>query len=128
MQPISSEQAKLLSPKVLAFMGDAVHTIRVRTALCLGVKAKNVALHIKASKIVCATSQSKYADIIFEFLTEDEHSVFIRARNSKPNSIPKNASLGDYHKATAFEAVIGYLYLSGQTNRLEEIFNIVENA
>lgn len=127
MQKITAEQAKLINPQVLAFMGDAVHTMHVRTALCLGEQAKNFTLHIKASKLVCASMQCKYAEFLFPHLTEEEQAIFIRARNAKPNSTPKNASLNDYHKATAFEAVIGYLYLSGQDVRLEEIFKLINS-
>ena len=124
---LSDKDAKQLNPIVLAFVGDAVHTLFVRQKLVLGSDAKAGELHKIASKSICATHQSRVADSILPFLTEDESDIFKRARNAHTHSAAKNAQLGDYKKASGFEAVLGYLYLTGQEDRLAEIIEAGEN-
>lgn len=105
----------------LAFVGDAVYSLYVRTLFCTSTQAKSGELHKKSTRFVKATAQSVALDIIEPILTEKEKDVLRRGRNTKTNTVSKNASLADYKKSTAFEAVIGYLYLSGQKDRLNEI-------
>lgn len=105
----------------LAFVGDAVYSLYVRTLFCTSTQAKSGELHKKSTRFVKATAQSTALDIIEPILTEKEKDVLRRGRNTKTNTVSKNASLADYKKSTAFEAVIGYLYLSGQKDRLNEI-------
>lgn len=105
----------------LAFVGDAVYSLYVRTLFCTSTQAKSGELHKKSTRFVKATAQSAALDIIEPILTEKEKDVLRRGRNTKTNTVSKNASLADYKKSTAFEAVIGYLYLSGQKDRLNEI-------
>ena len=122
------EQAKMLSPLSLAFVGDAVYTLYARSKVIQHSDAKNGALHTEATKLVKASGQAEIADAILGLLTEEEMGVFKRARNSKTNSVAKNASIGDYKKATGFEALVGFLYLTGQDERLKFLINERENV
>ncbi|MBR5250497.1 MAG: Mini-ribonuclease 3 [Clostridia bacterium] len=118
--------AKAYNPIVLAYVGDAVHSLYVRHSLVLKSDAKAGDLHKKASKIVSAVSQSKLADLIYPILTEEEADIFRRARNSHTHSSAKNADIIDYKKASGLEAVFGYLYLTGQEDRLFQLFSYGE--
>ena len=109
----------MLSPLSLAFVGDAVYTLYAREKVIQHSDAKNGVLHGEATKIVKASGQAKSADALAGLLTEEEAGVFRRAKNSKVHSVAKHATIGDYKKATAFEALIGFLYLSGQDERLK---------
>ena len=119
--PVSNKEAQLMNVQVLAFVGDSVHTLYIRTMLSLYNDVKTENLHRKASEYVKASGQSEVIDNILKVLNEDELNVFKRARNYKTHSQAKNASLADYKKATGFEAILGYLYLTGQNSRLNEI-------
>lgn len=109
----------------LAFIGDAVWTMYVREFFLTHTNFKNNNLHRLTTKFVKATYQAKALDILTENLTEQEKDVARRARNTKMNTVSKNASLADYKKATSFEAVIGYVYLLGQFDRLQMFFEIL---
>ena len=117
------EQAKMLSPLSLAFVGDAVYTLYARSKVIQHSDAKNGALHTEATKLVKASGQAELANAILGLLTEEEMGVFKRARNTKVHSVAKNASMGDYKKATGVEALIGFLYLTGQDERLKFLLN-----
>ena len=117
------EQAKMLSPLSLAFVGDAVYTLYARSKVIQHSDAKNGALHTEATKLVKASGQAEMADAILDLLNEEEMGVYKRARNSKTHSVAKNASIGDYKKATGFEALVGFLYLTGQQERLKFLLN-----
>ena len=108
------------NPLVLAFVGDAVQTLFVRENLS-SADAKIAALHKSASQIVCAAAQAKRFDEIYTTLTDIEKDIANRARNAQHNTVPKSCTPGEYHKATALEAVIGYNYLSGNKERAKEI-------
>ena len=111
-------------PLSLSFIGDAVHTAYIRALLFkTEVYAKNGGLHLRASKLVCAKNQAEKALIMQEFLTEEELFIFKKAKNADTKNLPKNADLMEYHLATAFEAVIGFLYLAGCAERLEELLS-----
>ena len=120
-QIMSLSSARQLNPVVLAYIGDAVYSLYVRSKLVETTDYKAHVLHKKCSSIVCATSQSHLADEIVDRLSEDELDVYRRARNSHVHTSAKNATLGDYMKATGLEAVVGYLYLTGQEDRLGEL-------
>ena len=122
------EQAKMLSPLSLAFVGDAVYTLYARSKVIQHSDAKNGALHTEATKLVKASGQAEIADAILGLLNEEEMGVFKRARNSKTHSVAKNASIGDYKKATGFEALVGFLYLTGQEERLKFLINERESV
>ncbi len=115
--------AKQLSPITLAFIGDAVHSLYVREKLVFVKDDKGYNLNKKTSEMVRASAQADFLDKILPVLTEDEVSVFKRARNTKKGTRAKNASVGEYNKATGFEALIGFLYITGQTDRLNFLLN-----
>ncbi len=118
---ITEQESKQYSLVSFAFVGDAVHTLFVRTYLTSKTTALVNRLHTKTSKIVKASAQAKIWDYVAEVLTEEEETIGRRARNSGMNTKAKNAKIEDYKKATSFEAVLGYLYLTGKNNRLLEI-------
>ena len=110
-----------MSPLVLAYIGDAVHSLYSREKYALSTTFKPNKLHILVSNEVKAKAQAEKLEKIFESLNQDEKDIFMRARNTHVNTIAKNASKGEYLEATGFEALIGYLYLTGQNDRLKEI-------
>ncbi len=114
-------EVSAMNPIVLAFVGDAVHTLFTRTELVSFSDAKAGELHKLCSDKVKAASQARAADALMETFTEDEAAIFRRARNAKNNTVPKNADRTDYRKATGFEAVLGYLYLTGRHDRIRII-------
>lgn len=107
----------------LAHLGDAVYELMVRSWLCLHGKATNKGLHKAAITYVSAPAQAERMEKILPILTEEEQEVFRRGRNSHTAAIPKGASVGQYHTATALEALFGWLYLRGETERLNELFS-----
>lgn len=119
--PVDERTAYLMSPITLAFVGDAVQQLYIRGALALSTDKKNGELHKLASQKIKASSQADAAERLLSVFTEQEADVFRRARNHHSTSHAKNASIVDYKKATGFEAVVGYLYLSGNTERLSLI-------
>lgn len=123
---LSEKEILGLNPLVLAFVGDSVQQLMVRTKLASTSTAKAGELHKLQSEQIKASAQAKYMDEIMSILTEDEIAVFKRARNTHMNTMAKNASVADYKKASGFEAVIGYLYLLGKNERLEELFEFIE--
>ena len=125
---MSAEQAKMLSPLSLAFVGDAVYTLYARSKVIQHSDAKNGALHSEATKMVKASGQAETVDAILDLLDEQEMGIYKRARNSKVHSVAKNATIGDYKKATGFEAVIGFLYLTGQEERIKFLLKERENV
>ena len=107
----------------LAFVGDAVWTLLVREFFLSHTNYKNNNLHRLTTKFVKATYQAVALDTIKDELSETELDISRRARNTKMNTVSKNASLVDYKKATSFEAIIGYLYLIQDFVRIEYFFN-----
>ena len=114
-----------LSPLTLAFMGDTVFDMFVRERLICQANRPVNKLHNLASKTVNAASQAEAVKKIMDILTEEETAVFRRGRNCHTNHKAKNATEGDYHYATGFEALFGYLYLKGNMERLRELFNMI---
>lgn len=113
-----------LSPLTLAFVGDAVFDLFVRERLvCLANRPVN-RLHSLAVSLVKASSQARAAKRLSEILSEKELSVLKRGRNAHTNHKAKNASESDYHYATGLEALFGFLYLSGESDRLRELFEL----
>lgn len=114
-----------LSPLVLAYIGDAVYEILARTrVVSLGNSPVNK-MNAKAKKIVNAKSQCDAYFRIANMLTEDEAAVFRRGRNANSYTHPKNMDINDYRHATGLEALFGYLYLSGENERITELFELV---
>lgn len=104
----------------LSFVGDAVHTVKVRTKY-FSPTHKNNELHVLSSADCCAPRQAEAAKKMETLLNEEELFIFKKGKNAPVHSVPKNASLYEYKLATAFEAVIGYLYLLGQEDRMNEL-------
>lgn len=123
---LSAEDIAMLSPLQLAYIGDAVYELLVRTYL-LKKKLPVKELHKSTIKYVKAKAQSDIVHILEDILSEEEQGVVKKGRNAKTNTMPKNADMIDYKYATGFEALIGYLYLLGQDSRIEELFAVVSN-
>lgn len=118
---LQENDIRTFSPLTLAYIGDGIYDVVIRTILVEeGNQAVN-SLHKKASSMVKAEAQSEMILALQEELTSQEMSIFKRGRNAKSNSAAKNASIGDYRKATGFEALMGYLYLTSQTDRMIEL-------
>lgn len=107
----------------LAFVGDAFFTLFARTKV-LDKHAKSGSFHIKATSLVNAHSQSEFLDKIKDNLTEKEKDIVRRARNTHTSSKSKNSGIADYKRSTAFEALLGYLFLTKNSKRLEEILDL----
>lgn len=120
-EPVDKKTALMTAPLSLAFIGDSVHDIFVRERLVRQHDYPPHGLHSVASGFVCAKMQAAAAAALMDEFDEDETAVFRRARNSKAASPPKNADIGDYHMATGLEAVLGYLYISAQHERLHAL-------
>ncbi len=117
------EVSSKYSPLALAYIGDSIYDLMVKKHFVLLSNMQPEKYHKKVTSIVSANAQSAFIDEYIVKLTDDELSVYKRGRNSSPHTKAKNASLESYLKATGFEAVLGYLYLSGQVDRLREIVN-----
>ena len=109
----------------LAHLGDAVFELMVRTWLCQHGLAKSSNLHKMTVKHVAAPAQAKAVEIILPHLTDKEAAVYKRGRNTRVNSVPNRATIGEYHAATGFETLFGWLYLHGRTERLNELFAMI---
>ena len=115
------QEVNLMPPLTWAYVGDCVYELYIRTKLVEETKLKPHALHIEAIKHVKAKAQAETLNDIYEELTEKEKDIVRRGRNAENHHLPKNANVQDYMYATAFEALIGYLYLTQQNDRLREI-------
>lgn len=113
-----------LSPLALAFMGDAVHTAYVRKQVLSSGKEKLNTYNNEAKKFCNAKAQADALDRLQEVLTDEEKDIVRKTRNTHNKHSAKNFDEKTYNKATSFEALIGWLYLSGQTQRLEEILTL----
>ena len=111
-----------LSSLGLAHLGDSVYEVMVRSWLVLHGKAKARDLHRATVQYVAAPAQARLLQKLLPLLTQEEEDVFRRGRNTAPHSIPKAASRGDYQAATGLEALFGWLYLQGRTDRLNQLF------
>ncbi len=123
LNTINDKQINEINPQSLAFVGDAVYTLFVRSYFCEHDKVKSRVLHKKVIDFVKAPAQSQALDIIMDTLTEYEKDIVRRARNTKVNSMAKHAKMIEYKKSTGFEALLGYLYLTGQNDRLNQILH-----
>ncbi|MBE5739210.1 MAG: Mini-ribonuclease 3 [Clostridiales bacterium] len=121
---LDNKTAKTMNPQVLAFVGDAVYSLYIRHWIVLTDNSKVKDLHSHVTNFVKASGQSNFIEKLLPLFNEDEMSVFKRGRNYKTISTAKNASVIDYKRATGLEAVFGYLYLSGQRDRLNEILSM----
>ena len=125
---LSDVNPRELPSLTLAFVGDSVYELLVRDYLLSTGKRQVGELNKDKVGLVCCSSQTIAFDKIKAMLTEEEEGVFRRGRNVQVNSVPKNSSLKDYHTATGFEALFGYLYLSGKTERIRELFAVIVSS
>ena len=122
---LSDDQLRAISSIGLAHMGDAVFEILVREWLCVHGKATGKGLHQATIRLVCAESQASRAQKILPLLTEEEAAVFRRVRNAQVHTIPGHATRAQYGEATALEALLGWLYLGGRRDRVNELFCVM---
>lgn len=108
------------SPVVLAYLGDAVFELLVRTSMVTGGRRKIKDIHLDTVRIVNAESQAKVIREVFEHLSEEEKDVVRRGKNAK-STPPRHADNGDYRMSTGFEALLGYLYLRGELKRIDQL-------
>lgn len=118
------EEINLLSPLTWAYVGDCVYELYIRTNLVNKTNLKPHKLHIETIQYVKAKSQANLLKGIYDHLTEEEKDIVRRGRNAQNHHLPKNANVQEYSYATAFEALIGYLYLTRKWKRLKEILKI----
>ena len=122
---MTQQEIKAISNLGLAHIGDGVFELLCRSYLC-AKGGKNVGnLHRDTINMVKATSQAKFIDKLLPHLTEEELAYYRRGKNSHVHAVPKSASPAEYAKATGLEALFGALYLSGQTDRLNDLFHIM---
>ena len=121
---VGAIDAKTYSPLALAYMGDAVYEILIRTMIVGTANQQVNKYHKKASSYVKAEAQAKMIVKLEPYLTEEEEAVYKRGRNAKSYTTAKNASMIDYRMATGFEALVGYLYLKNEWNRLLQLVHI----
>lgn len=122
------EKPELYSPLTLAFVGDAAYELYVRSRLMLLGSINTNKLHKMAIKYVKAGSQAKSMHAISDELTEKEMAVYKRGRNAKSQTVPKNADVSEYRMATGFEALLGYLYLNHEEERLLYLMRMAYEA
>lgn len=124
-ESVKTEQvnAYQYSPLALAYMGDSILDLLVKKYFVTHSNMQPHKYHVEVSKIVKAVNQADYIDQIMEELSEDELDVYNRGRNTNTHSKAKNATMGQYRKATGLEALYGYLYLKGDMERLQYFVN-----
>lgn len=122
---LTEKEASGYSPNVLAFYGDCVYELLVRKRVVLKGSTSAGRLHDLAVKQVRASYQSQAVAVIEPMLTEREADILRRGRNAGGISVPKSAKPSEYRRATALETLFGYLSLTGQTERAEELFNVI---
>ena len=120
--PLGSCDPDSLNALTLAFLGDGVFDLLVRTQLVQSCDYPAGKLHQMAVRQVCCQAQAKQMQQILPMLSEQELAVYKRGRNAHTNHTPKNATNAEYHAATGCEALFGYLYLKGEMDRLKELF------
>ncbi|MCI8360250.1 MAG: ribonuclease III [Clostridiales bacterium] len=118
---------KLLNPLTLAFVGDAVFGLLVRERLA-GLDLAAGRLHPVSVGLVRAEAQAKAVELLLPRLSDEETAVYKRGRNAHAGNVPKNATVQEYHAATGLEALFGFLYLAGRTQRIQELFDKIWDA
>lgn len=121
VKKLDKTEVRMLNPLKLAYVGDAVYEVYIRQYLINSINNSPSEMSKKAIKYVKASAQAKLVKGLQTYFTDEEWTFVKRGRNQKSNTVPKNAVLSDYKYATGFEALIGYLYLIGEENRIVEI-------
>ena len=119
----TKDEVNLMSPLTWAYIGDCVYEIYIRTKLINETNLKPHKLHIESIKYVKAKAQAELLKNIMEELTDEEKEIVRRARNTQNHHLPKNSNVQEYMYATAFEGIVGYLYLTKQIARLHELLD-----
>lgn len=122
---MSQQDVNKISMLGLAHVGDGVYELLTRTMLCSQGHLSVAELHKLTISYVNAPAQAQAAEKIKPLLSEEESAVFRRGRNAKVNSVPHNANIGQYHAATGLEALFGWLYLQGRTERIGQLFSVI---
>lgn len=125
---ITETEAGLISPVVLAFLGDAVYSLWVRERLVRSGTGSAADFQRAASKVESARGQSAYLEKILPLFTEREEEIYRRGRNAKKGTKSKNAGAVEYNRSTGFEAVLGYLHLTGNHERIEQLLSVIDEA
>ena len=117
--PVEREaDIRTYSPLALAFLGDGIYSLAMRTLVVAKGNRQAEKLHRETSRLVCAGAQAAVGDALRDILTPEEYTIYKRGRNANPYHHAKNATAEEYLKATALEALCGYLYLRGETERM----------
>ena len=125
---MSAQEINAVSNLGLAHIGDCVYELLVRSYIVCHGRHTNQGLHFATVEYVKAPAQAKAMEILLPLLDEEETSIYRRGRNTRVNSVPKNADIGDYHAATGLECLFGWLYLNARHERINELFAaIMEN-
>ena len=111
------------SVSVYAYVGDAALEVYIRERLAASGISDTGRLSAMAQKLVCAEAQSDRLQALFPMLTEEENGIYLSARNHKTKTTPKHSTPAQYHRATGFEAIFGFLYLSGDAERAKALFS-----
>ena len=122
---VNSVDMRTLSPLVLAYIGDSVMDLFVRTYFATSVNETVSKLNARARKVVKASAQANILHMLDDVLDDEEKDIVRRGRNAKSATMPKNADVTDYRLATGLEALLGYLFLNGNTKRISELFSYV---
>jgi ribonuclease-3 family protein len=122
---LDENEVRLLNPLIWAYIGDAVYEVYVRSFIITHGRKTSNDLHKESIKYVKAKAQSDILEELLNNLTEDEQYIVKRTRNTKSYHVPKNADVIDYRRATAFEGLVGYLYLIKNYKRLDEIMKFI---
>jgi len=115
---LAEQDIRTYSPLTLAYIGDGVYELVIRTVVVAKGNRQPKELHKRSSMLVKAQTQARVVEALKPLLTEEERNVYRRGRNANSATMAKNASMQEYRKATGFEAIMGYLYLTGQEERL----------
>ena len=124
---MDKNKVEMMSPLTWAYVGDSVYELYIREHLVETTNLKPHKLHLEAVKFVNANAQAKFLKTIIDNLNEKEKEIVRRTRNTQNHHVPKNADTTDYMYATAFEGLIGYLYLTNEQERLKTILNEIIN-
>ncbi len=124
----SSADPRLLSPLTLAFLGDAVYELCARQRIVDEGNRPVNEMHRRTVSLVNAGAQSGAFELISELLTDEELAVYKRGRNANASSVPKHADIADYRRATGVEALFGYLYIKGEIDRINQLFELANCA
>ena len=124
---MTETEAKLINPVVLAFLGDAVYSLWVREQLVKSGAGKASDFQRAAAKVVSARGQSAFLEKVLPIFTPQEEEIFRRGRNAKKYTKSKSATVAEYNRSTGFEAVLGFLHLTGNVARIEELLALTDS-